>query len=167
MFELKPLSAGAIPAALARAERYRLLNEASEAESICLDVLAVDPGNQDALVMLLLALTDQFQSSASADLVSRARDLLPSLRDEYHQAYYAGIICERHAKAVLAHVSPQSGATAYEWFRQAMTWYDKAEAVRPAGNDEALLRWNTCARILDRHRDIRPREDTYEPQFLE
>ena len=59
MFELKPLSKDAIAGALAKAERYRLLNEASEAESICLDVLNIDPANQDALVTLLLALTDQ------------------------------------------------------------------------------------------------------------
>ena len=49
MFELKLLSTGAIPAALAQAERYRLLNEPGEAESICLDVLRVDPEHQDAL----------------------------------------------------------------------------------------------------------------------
>ena len=43
MFDLKPLSKDAIPAALAKAERYRLLNEPGEAESICLDVLRIDP----------------------------------------------------------------------------------------------------------------------------
>src|SRR5262245_5730837 len=57
MFEPKPISRDAIPAALAKAERYRLLNEPLEAESICLDVLQIDGANQDAIVMLLLALT--------------------------------------------------------------------------------------------------------------
>jgi len=42
-FELKTLSPESVPRALAKAERYRLLNEPVEAESICLDVLAVDP----------------------------------------------------------------------------------------------------------------------------
>ena len=60
MFELKTLSKSAVPAALAQAERYRLLNEPAEAESICLDVLRVEPDNQDALVTLVLSLTDQF-----------------------------------------------------------------------------------------------------------
>jgi hypothetical protein len=45
---LKPLSVDAIPSALVNAERYRFLNEPGEAESICLDVLAVDPANQAA-----------------------------------------------------------------------------------------------------------------------
>ena len=59
-FNLKPMSKDAVPGALAKAERYRLLNEPGEAESICLDILQVDPQNEDALVMMLLALTDQF-----------------------------------------------------------------------------------------------------------
>jgi hypothetical protein len=58
MFELKRLSDEAIPAALEKALRYRLLNEPAEAESICHDVLRIDPENQQALVVLLLALTD-------------------------------------------------------------------------------------------------------------
>lgn len=48
VFELKPLSKKAIPRAIEKADRYRLLNEPSDAESICLDVLAVDPENQRA-----------------------------------------------------------------------------------------------------------------------
>ena len=63
MFELKPLSREAVPAALEKAMRYRLLNEPGEAESICHDVLHVDPGNQQAIVTLLLALTDRFGKS--------------------------------------------------------------------------------------------------------
>ena len=65
MFTLKPIDPAAVPAALQQAERYRLLNEPEEAESICLDVLAVEPDNQQALVMLLLSLTDQFVTGAA------------------------------------------------------------------------------------------------------
>src|SRR5205809_2184265 len=36
-----------------KAERYRLLNEPGEAESICLDILVVDPENQHAIIMLI------------------------------------------------------------------------------------------------------------------
>jgi len=32
-----------------------------------------------------------------------------------------------------------------------MRWYERAEGMRPSGNDEAILRWNTCARLLGRH----------------
>src|SRR5262245_54777237 len=60
MFDLKALSSEAVPRALAKAERYRLLNEPGEAESICLDALVADPDNQEAIAILLLALTDQF-----------------------------------------------------------------------------------------------------------
>jgi hypothetical protein len=161
MFELKPLSREGIPKALEKAERYRLLNEPGESESICLDILRIDPENQPALVMLLLARTDQFERSTVS--VNQAREVLPRLHDEYDRAYYAGIICERRAKA-LAHSGPGAERVAYDWFLEAMGWYEKAEAIRPAGNDDALLRWNTCARILTRNPHMRPvSEERSEP----
>ena len=163
MYQLKPLSKNALPAALAKADRYRLLNEPGEAESICLDVLQIDPGNQQALVMLLLALTDQFEQGM-AGTVTQAREVLTRLTDEYARLYYAGIIAERRAGARLQHGGRGSEFVAYEWLREAMTWYEKAEAIRPAGNDDALLRWNTCARILTRNPHLqRGPEDRSEP----
>ena len=147
MFELKQLSREAIPAALEKAMRYRLLNEPAEAESISLDVLRTDPDNQQALVIFLLALTDRF-SKGYAVGVTQAQEILPRLRDPYEQAYYAGIICERRAKAQLHRGGPGCGFEAYEFLRDAMAWYEKAEALRPQGNDDALLRWNACARII-------------------
>ncbi len=164
MAELKPLSRQAIPRALEKAERYRLLNEPVEAESICLDVLATDPGNQTALVTMLLALTDQFDDGALR-VAARAQEVLKDLRDEYERAYYSGIVSERRAKAQLKRGGPGSGYTAYESFREAMRFYEKAEKIRPPGNDDAVLRWNTCARILDRHHDLMaaPVEDSEPP----
>src|SRR5881398_113806 len=158
MFDLKPLSPEAIPAALEKATRYRLLNEPAEAESICLDVLRTDPENQEALVMLLLALTDRFGRGYGVS-DTRAQELLPLLRNEYERSYYAGIICERKAKAQLHHGGPGAGFNAFELFREAMSWFEKAEKIRPGGNDDALLRWNTCARILARNKlEPRPQE---------
>src|SRR5436309_3166683 len=163
MFELKPLSQEALPAALERATRYRLLNEPAEAESICLDVLRTDPDNQPALVILLLALTDRFSKGYGVS-DTQAQELLPRLRSEYEQAYYAGIILERKAKARLHHGGPGAGFNAYELFREAMTWFEKAEKLRPAGNDDALLRWNTCARIITRNQlGPRPQENGHLP----
>jgi hypothetical protein len=150
MFELKRLSKEAIPAALERALRYRLLNEPAEAESICHDVLEIDPDNQDALVMLLLALSDRFGKGYAVG-VTEAQEALGRLRDEYAKAYYAGIICERRAKAQLQQGYPGAGHDAYEFLREAMAWFEKAEALRPPKNDEALLHWNTCARIIMRN----------------
>jgi hypothetical protein len=150
MFEPKPISKEAIPAALMKAERYRLLNEPGEAESICLDVLQIEPANQDALVMLVLALTDQFrdETAASRNAPARAGDLLARMSDDYDRAYYAGIIRERRAKAVLQRERFGATATAAEWLREAMQYFERAEAIRPAHNDDAVLRWNACARLL-------------------
>jgi hypothetical protein len=167
MFQLKPLSRDAIQPALARAERYRLLNEPIEAESICRDVLEVDPNHQQALVMLLLALTDQFGDHASG-AAQEADEILRRLGNDYERAYYSGIVRERRAKALLDRGGPGAASSVYEWLREAMSWYERAEALRPAGNDEAILRWNTCARILMRHPHLEQAGDERpEPQFLE
>lgn len=164
-FTPKPISKDAIPAALDKAERYRLLNEPVQAESICLDVLAVEPDNQRAVVTLILAITDHLQTQMSEG-VQRARALIPRLKDEYRRVYYAGIVAERHGLAVLAKGAPRAGERAYELLREAMELYERAEAMRPAGEDEAILRWNTCARLLARipHLTPPPKEE-YEPSF--
>ena len=162
---LKPITAAGIPAALQKAERYRLINDPSSAESICLDVLAVDGANQQALVMLLLAITDQFGEGMGAG-VSRARAVLPRLTDEYKRLYYGGMICERRAKEQLRHHTPGAAAIAHDWFAQAMALYEQAEAMRPAGNDETILRWNTCQRILARHPAVATSADeAWEPSL--
>ena len=148
MHELKALSHAAIPAALAQAERYRLLNEPAEAESICLDILRIEPDHQEALVMMVLALTDQFPDGAHAKVAAEAEKTVARIRDEYKRLYIMGIIRERRGKAVLRSHHPGSGRTAQEWLKEAMACYERAEAIRPPDNDEAVLRWNTCARIL-------------------
>jgi tetratricopeptide (TPR) repeat protein len=147
MFELKQLSPDAIPAALEKALRYRLLNEPAEAESICHDVLRIDPENQEALINLLLAITDRFGKGYSVG-VTQAQEALSRIHDEYERAYYAGIIYERRAKAVLGQGHPGSGHDAYELLLEAMAWFEKAETMRPSKNDDALLHWNTCARLI-------------------
>lgn len=157
-FHPKPITREGIPAALQKAERYRVINDPTSAESICLDVLAISPDNQQALVVLLLAITDQFDT-APTEGVRRARQVLPRLQDEYRRAYYAGIICERCAKAQLRSGSLRSGEMAYHWLREAMAWYEKAESQRPPGNDEAILRWNTCGRLLERYPQLQPGSD--------
>ena len=148
MPELRPLSPSAVPSALARAERYRLLGEGDQAESICLDILAVEPDRQDALVMLILAITDQFRDEGgSAPHVARAEQLLPRLADEYARAYYRGVVHERRARAA---VGKGRTPAAHAWLTAALESFDRAIALRPAGNDEAVLRWNACVRALQR-----------------
>lgn len=152
MFELKPLHKEAVTAALEKAERYRLLNEPGAAESIYLDVLAIDPDNQEALEGIVLAMSDRFgKDYAIGD--ARVTEYLMRLHGDYERNYYSGIIYERRGKAVLA----RDGVGAYELFRQAMHCFQTAESMRPSGNDDAILRWNGCARIIAAN-GLAPRE---------
>jgi tetratricopeptide (TPR) repeat protein len=153
MFELKKLSQDAVPAALKKAERYRLLNEPLEAESICLDILETDPQNQEALIALLLARTDQFDQQLNPAFTD-AMDVLQNLDSGYHKAFYEGVICERRAKAHLKADVPGAGNLAYEWFRKAMKSYEKAIEIRPPAQDDPILRWNVCARTLMRNPEL-------------
>jgi hypothetical protein len=163
--ELKPLSREGISAALEKGMRYRLLNEPGEAESICYDVLGIEPDNQQALVLLLLALTDRLRKGYSVGAL-QAQEILPRLNDQYERAYYAGIISERRAKAALEGGSLSASGMAYACLREAMEFYDQAEKFRPVGNDDALLRWNACARILMQNK-LAPPDDRYIEQPLE
>jgi len=157
MFDLKKISPEAIPGALSKAERYRLLNDPMEAESICLDVLEVEADNQDALIILLLALTDQFKRELFPSF-TRAKEVLGRLSDHYCKEYYSGMICERRAKVHLERGGPGSGPLAYEWLNRAMQHYDRALNSCSPGNQDAVLRWNTCARIIMQHPEVRPSE---------
>ena len=165
MFELKPLSSDAIPSALAKAERYRLLNEPGEAQSICHDILRAAPGHQEATVMLLLALADQFDEDLAGSAL-QAEKLLPDIRDPYARAYYSGLLLERRGKAQLRRAGRGVDAAAFEYVRDAMAAYERAEELRPAGNDDALLRWNACARLLMQHAEAATAvQERYEPYF--
>ena len=167
MPEFKTISKEAIPRAIQKAERYRLLNQSWATESICLDVLEIDPTNQQVLVMLLLAITDQF-ASESGELARRARATLEKLTDPYQRAYYAGIIAERLAHAQLTSGAMHAEAMAFATLRTAMEAFEKAEQLRQPGNDDAILRWNTCQRTLaGMRRHEMGDEQLFEPTFGE
>ena len=155
MRKLKALPEMAIPAALEKALRYRLLNEPLEAESISMDILHVDPENEQALVMLLLARTDLFEDEYGAAL-ERAKAVLPRFTQEYDRAYYEGVVYERWAKAQSARRVPSHVVTG--WYLHAMHCFERAEALAGVENPDAILRWNTCARWLERHAEV-PTED--------
>jgi len=148
MLELKQISRQAIPAALAKAEGYRLINQPRMAESICLDILEVEQRHEEALVMLLLCLTDQFWKPGYGVGLKEARDFLSHLPEGYLRDYYEGVICERWGKSLLSgHSSPTE---AMDWIRQAMAQFEKVLANSPPGNDEVTLHWNACARLINR-----------------
>ncbi len=150
MAEPKQLTLAVVPAALERALRYRLLNEPHEAESICCDVLEIEPHNKEARITLLLAITDQFQVDFHTAL-QRAKEALQRIEGAYEQAYYQGIVHERWAKAQLSRRVPID--VAISWFREAMRCYEKAETVSPPDDPDAILRWNTCLRCIQRNSD--------------
>ncbi|MFI5237592.1 MAG: hypothetical protein ACHQLA_06635 [Ignavibacteriales bacterium] len=165
MQELKPLSKEGINSALEKAERYRLLNEPRLAESICLDVLEVEPENHNAIITLILSITDQFGTGSHIN-EKKVQELLPLLKDEYERTYYAGLINERRGKAVLEKEIPGGSFIAYDWIISAMELYEKAEKIRPAGNDDAILRWNTCVRLIKRYK-LEPKVEDPTGYFLE
>ena len=166
MYILKTLSKDAIPNALEKAERYRLMHESMEAESICRDVLEVEPDNQKAQIILLLALTDKFKQELNPAF-TQAQEVLETLNDQFCKAYYGGIICERRAKAHMQRGGPGAGRVAYEWFRKAMDLFETALNSCSPGNQDAVLRWNTCARIIMQNSDVGPPEEDSGEQMLE
>jgi len=155
--ELKTISKSGVAEALAKAKHYRYLNQAEEAESICRDVVAVDPENQMALRLLGLAITDQF-TGAMSDRHSEAQNCFEKLSSPYERSYYMGILYERRAKAQM-----RAGHRAHSLrasFEKAMQCFEEAEKVRPQGNDDALLRWNRCLRLLESMPQLREQEST-------
>lgn len=156
--ELKNISRDAIPKALELGERYRLLNEPEQAESIAHDVLSVEPDNQAAILMIVLALTDQFMTHRAHSL-HEVEKFLAKLDSPYQRAYYRGVALERWARAKKREGLPLHAVD--DWLERAMASFEEAEKSRPAGNDDAILRWNTCARLL--HQPTANRED--EPLF--
>ena len=166
MFALKPISRDSVDGALARAERYRLLSEPHEAESICRDILEVDPANRQARISLVLALTDEIQQESGA--FAGAMEAMSGLETEYDRTYYSGIAWERRAKASYAAGGVGTRSHVYDWTVKALRLFGEAEHLRPVGNDDAILRWNACVRFLDRHRELGPKtEEAPEPILSE
>ena len=144
---LKKISVSAVPRALQLAEYYRLLNEPEQAESVCNDVLSVDGSNQLAIRLLLLSISDQFGRKNAANM-QQAQEVASRLSDGYEKHYYLGVAMERWARSKMH--SQQEASLVVAWIERAMEEFERAEALRPEANDAALLRWNTCARLLEK-----------------
>lgn len=144
-YKLKTIAKSGIDEALSKAQLYRYLNEPEESESICHDILAADPENQAAQRLLGLAITDQFRGTA-ADRYAEVEATFQGLSDPYKREYYLGILCERRAKA-----QARAGRPSNVWvplFEEAMKHFEAAEKIKPNDNEEAILRWNRCVRLL-------------------
>jgi hypothetical protein len=149
-FQLKSISLEGVDEALSKVETYRFLNQPEEAESICHDVLALAAGHQLALRLLGLAITDQFTGGPS-DRYADAENSFQQLNDPYERLYYMGLLHERRAKAQLQARRPPH--TLLVLLEEAMRCYEEAGKIRPTGNDDAILRWNRCVRLIQAHSD--------------
>ncbi len=154
--QLKPISKAGIPEAINKIDLYRSLNEPEEAESICRDILAIEPKHQLAMRLLGLAITDQFSGEAS-DRWKEAQDTFEKLTDPYERVYYTGLLHERRAKAQL-----RAGRLPHiltPLFEEAMSCFAAAEKIRPPENDDAILRWNRCVRLLQSRPEFQQAQD--------
>ena len=145
--KLKTISKDGIEEAFSKVELYRYLNEPEEAESICYDILAADPENQIAQRLLGLTITDQFEGQTS-DRYSEAEKMFQNLSDPYERLYYLGLLQERRAKAQMRAGRPAQMLIGS--FQEAMRCFEEAEKIRPPRNDDAVLRWNRCVRLLEK-----------------
>ena len=144
-YVIKRIHPSGVDAALQKADKYRELDQPAEAESICRDVLTLDAEHQLALRILGLAVTDQF-AAGTGPRFAEAQRVFGRLRDPYERAFYGGLACERWAKVQLTAGMPVGAVRPL--FDQALARYAEAERLQPAGNDDAILRWNSCVRTL-------------------
>jgi tetratricopeptide (TPR) repeat protein len=149
--KLKIISKSGIPEAIAKAELYRYINEPEEAESICRDVLVADTNHMLGLRTLGLAITDQF-TGAPSDRYSEAEGIFQRLIDPYERLYYTGLLCERRVKAQLR--GGRAAHTLLPLLQKALQCFAEAERIHPPGNDDAILRWNRCVRLLQNEPDF-------------
>ena len=145
---LKSISKAGIPEAIAKTELYRYLNEPEEAESICHDILAIESSHQLALRVLGLSITDQF-TGAPSDRYAEVQAIFERLENSYERFYYLGLLNERRAKVQLRAGRPLHSLRVL--FEEALRCFAEAEKIRPPGNDDAVLRWNRCVRLLHSH----------------
>lgn len=154
---LHDIHADAIESALAKARQYRSLLEPEIAESICLDILNIDDNNQQALVIYILALTDQLHHTEKQSQIKLLQTTIARLESEYEQYYYTGIMNERRARFLIR--QPMSHSFAYDYFLEAIEAYRQAEKLSPEYNDDAILRQNSCVRIIEKEK-LQARQDS-------
>jgi len=141
---------------LERAKQYRSLLQPDMAISICMDIFAVDKNNQDALVIYILALTDQLSQSESKVHQKKITDSIKRLDSKFLQHYYSGIFFERQARSLLKH--SMSRSFAYEAFIEAIAEFEIAEKKAPEHCADPILRYNSCIRTIKKE-NLQPRQE--------
>ena len=154
---LHNIHADSVELALEKARQYRSLAEPEIAESICLDILHIEPDNQKAIVLYIQALSDQLHHAGKKTQVKSIEEAIEKLQSRYQQFYYTGLLHERRARFMLT--QSMARVFAYDYFIEALQFYQKAEKIRPEHNDEATLRWNSCIRTIEKE-NLKPRPDS-------
>jgi hypothetical protein len=149
-WELKPLGARNLSAAVTLAKHYRDLNQPEEAESICRDILAVAPADEAALRTLGLALTDQFPSAWLTHF-DEACAVFAKLASEYERLYYTAIAWERYAKAQLVAGRAHNAIHAFE---EAIQRFEAADAIGSPDDPAPILHYNRCVRALTTNAEL-------------
>lgn len=155
--KLHDIHSDAIESALNKARQYRSLLEPQIAESICLDILHIDDTNQQALVLYILALTDQIHHGEKQSEIKLIQKTIDRLQSDYQRHYYNGLLNERRARYLIT--QPMSHSFAYDYFAEALQYYQQAEKISPEQNDDAILRWNSCIRTIQKEK-LTPRRDS-------
>ncbi len=155
--ELHKIHPEAVDHSLEKARQYRSLLEPEMAISICLDIFAVDKNHQPALIVYILALTDSLAKSGMKKPDKFILDAIKRLDTKYNRFYYEGIFYERKARGLIAHHT-MSKSFAYRLLLDAMACYEKAEKLSDSANDDAVLRYNSCARVIE-NEHLEPRQD--------
>ncbi|WP_428086116.1 hypothetical protein [Candidatus Thioglobus sp.] len=145
-----------ITTVLDKARQYRSLREPDLAISICIDVFAVDFENQQALVIYILALTDQYSHQHAKLQPKKITEAIARLTSKFHRTYYAGIFLERKARALLK--NPMSQSFAYEGLMEAAAQYEAAQKIAPAHCSDPILRYNSCLRTIEKQH-LQPRSE--------
>ena len=141
---------------LERAKQYRSLLQPDMAISICMDIFAVDKNNQEALVIYILALTDQLSQSESKVHQKKITDSIKRLDSKFLQHYYSGIFFARQARSLLKH--SMSRSFAYEAFIEAIAEFEIAEKMAPEHCADPILRYNSCIRTIKKE-NLQPRQE--------
>jgi hypothetical protein len=156
------ISQKSIPTVLKKARQYRALLEPDLAISICLDVFAIEPTNQDALVIYMLALTDVYSHQNIKPQPEKILKTIAQFESEFHQVYYQGIFLERKARAMLK--SSMSHSFAYEGLMEALELYQQAQKIAPEQCADPILRHNSILRTIDKEK-LTPRVDADEHTY--
>lgn len=154
---LHDIRISAVGKALEKAVQYRSLLEPEIAESICLDILKIDPENQDVLIVYMLALLDQISRTENQNQIKTIETAIEKLKSQYQRYYYTGLLNERRARHLLTQA--MSHSFAYDYFIEALKSYQQAIDRCPEKNDEAILRWNSCIRTVEKEK-LKPRRDS-------